>query len=227
MFSTVSPMERSSPSTHETMPIATEFSNPSGRTAFYYFKNNPWTSTSGRQKVYRYCIICGDDRFSNSSWSAALKNTFSMLGASLSVCNRPSCHKAFSHCSAFVPSHMQLVKTPLDQQRFQNRKGNQFFEEVEDTTFLDRDDRIYASEADMPKEHQEMLKQLEQLSAGERIAAIDHIDFAYRKQHLMPPYGENNDSIDPFLRFLAAYRNKTCQKYLTGLSQDQEVKSNL
>ena len=52
------------------LPQATTFTNTAGEVARYYFKNNPWKFSDANrfQKIFRFCVICGDNRFSDEKW---------------------------------------------------------------------------------------------------------------------------------------------------------------
>lgn len=221
--SLVEPRSAENQREREFVPEATVFKNAVGETANYYFRNNPWKLPQDNQwqKVYRFCVICGDERFSSKEWAGVIQ-----LWGPPAVCDKYSCYEGIAFFAGFVPRKHYLVETEQDKSRVEMAGRAdmthrlQFFEEVEDVTTLMRNDKVYDSEQDMPQEYLEVFRRLEKFPVETRVAEIDSLYFGHKEKHnIHLREGERlADAPDPFLRALGAYRQK-CISILNSLHQ--------
>lgn len=190
----------------QTLPEATTFTNSTGEVAKYYFKGNPWklSDANNFQKVYRFCIICGDERFSSEEWSKVID-----LWGPPTICKKVSCWDALAFVPGFVPCKHEMVETDLDQSRVKVAKEREFFEDIGKVTPLVRLDKVYSSEEEMPQEYLETFKKFESFPVETRISKIDSIYFDYKKKNNIVVGKYMTDTSDPFLKTLAAYRQQS------------------
>ncbi len=113
---------------HSTLPVATPFTHSKGKIAKFFLTNNPWkvfTSDPYRPKIFRYCLICGDARFSAEEWSRMVKDRT----GSTTTCEKKSCEELDTSILIFIP-RKHLTLTEEDTNRIQGALGREFFEEV-------------------------------------------------------------------------------------------------
>lgn len=112
MLSTVIGSLRQS-NTNQTVPKVIAFTNAAGELARYYFKNNPYKLSLDHpwKKTYRFCIICGINRFSDKEWDGF----DAMWGMPPTICNAKFCYDALGCIPAFVPRNYYIVETQDDQ----------------------------------------------------------------------------------------------------------------
>lgn len=73
----------------------------SGAGIGYYFETNPrQVSARTGEKIFKYCIVCGSDRFPGQSWESLLPRVreFSPLN-----CSRPSCWETAKRLRESLP----------------------------------------------------------------------------------------------------------------------------
>ena len=53
------------------LTLKTTFELKNGGTVEYYIENNPWklSRMNNVQRVFRYCIVCGKNRYSDDDWN--------------------------------------------------------------------------------------------------------------------------------------------------------------
>ncbi len=197
-----------SPKEGVTFPQATKFTNSEGKVAQYFFKNNPWklSDCNEFQKIFRFCLICGDNRFSDKEWSGILDV---MWGAPPTICRKSSCWDDLAYLSGFVPEKHYFVKTALDKSRTSQAHTQEVFEDIEEVTSLVRFDKVFKDESEMPKEYVETFKKLENFPVEMRTSKIDSIYFSFKEEHNIEVGEYLTDTSDPFLRSLAEYRQKS------------------
>lgn len=186
-----------------TPPVATTFMNAKGETLSFYIRNNPWKvfAYNSQQKIFLYCIICGEARFSAEEWSTVAR---SKIGPT-TTCNKEACWKIDPLVTNFIPRNHYMIFTETDKSRTQGERGQDFFEEVEEVTSV----KANKSESEIPPEYRETLKRLEAFPRGdERLSEIDAIHFKYMRENNIPLGKTLADTNDPFLKFLAEYRQK-------------------
>ena len=194
------------------LPQATTFTNTAGEVARYYFKNNPWKFSDANrfQKIFRFCVICGDNRFSDEKWSGAL----AMFGRPPTICSKLSCWNALASMPATVPRKQYIVETDLDKARAQEPDGKEFFEDIGSVESHIRLDTVFEDESDIPGEYRETFTRLEGIPVETRIFKIDEIYFDFKESHNIEIGETMMDTRDPFLKALAAYRQKRFIFYL-------------
>lgn len=81
-----------------TAPKQIQALNSEGDTALYFLKNNPWklSEVNSFQKVYRFCLICGKDRFGNDRWNQVIDR---MWAGSPLICEKIPCIEAYDRLS--------------------------------------------------------------------------------------------------------------------------------
>lgn len=181
---------------HSTLPVATPFTHSKGKIAKFFLTNNPWkvfTSDPYRPKVFRYCLICGEARFSAEEWSQMVRDRT----GSTTTCEKKSCEELDTSILIFIPQK-HLTVTEEDTNRIQGALGREFFEEV-------GSDKKARSEAELSPE---LLKKLEDVPISQRLSAIDAIYFEYAKKHNIQLGKLMGDTSDPFLKALAEYRQQ-------------------
>lgn len=193
-------------SVDSTLPVATTFTNAKGQTVNFFLRNNPWKvfAHNNSQKIFLYCIICGDARFSADEWSAVAR---SRLG-STTTCHKDSCWKIDPSVSDFIPRKHYMIVTAHDKSRTQGATAHEFFEQVNDATSLLRSDKVYSSEDEMPREYIKDLTRLEDVPIKERIHEIDLLYFSYAEKNNIPLGKTMMHTNDPFLKVLAEYRQQ-------------------
>jgi hypothetical protein len=197
---------------NSTGPIATTFNNSNGETARFFLRNNPWkcSANNAQQKIYRYCILCGEERFSAEEWSSAARARL-LIGAPTLTCKKFSCSGNVQSTEKFIhPNHL-LIRTEIDEVCLQLDPKGGFFEIVGDVTTVIIYDKVFMSEAEMPPEHRELLKRLERLPLSQRVKEIDTVYFSYVEEKNIRLGQKMGDEGDPFLEMLANYRQKIIQ----------------
>jgi hypothetical protein len=192
-----------------TCPVATTFNNTNGETARFFLRNNPWkcNDNNAQQKIFRYCIICGEDRFSAEEWSSMARARL-VIGQPLLTCTKFSCSGNVQSTEKFIhPNHLK-IQTEIDEICTQIDPKEGFFETVADVTTVIILDKVYKSEAEMPPEYRELLKRLEGLPLSRRVAEIDTVYFSYLEENNITLGQRMGDESDPFLKMLADYRQK-------------------
>lgn len=189
------------------LPEGTIFTNATGEIARYFFKNNPWklSKDNNFQKIYRFCIICGTERFSSEKWSKVL----SMWGCPPTICDKMTCYGGLEMIPAFVARRHYIIETDLDRSRIPVAQKQEFLEDIPPVTSFIRCDKIYRNESGMPRKYLETFKQLESLPVETRISKIDSIYFDYVEKNSVKVGKTLFDTSDPFLRLLAEYRQKS------------------
>lgn len=200
------------------LPEATIFTNSTGEIAKYYFRNNPWklSDANNHQKIFRFCIICGDERFNDEKWNAIL----SILGPP-TICNKQGCYTDLAFVPGFVPKKHYLIQTELDRNRIKDSKERECFEEVGNVTSMIRFDKVYKSEEEIPC-YSETIKQLEKFPVEIRISEIDSVYFEYQSKHRIEVGHTLADTSDPFLKVLADYRKKSVE-ILKSLERSSKI----
>ena len=123
-----------------TLPVATTFTNSKGKVAKFFLNNNPWKVFAYdlfTPKTFRYCIICGDARFSAEEWS---KMTVNRIG-STTTCDKESCREIDTYVAKYIPLK-HLIMTAEDMSHIQGANGQEFFEKVRDIMSRERADQI-------------------------------------------------------------------------------------
>ncbi len=87
-------------------PVAVEFKQAScclaGEKRTFYVINNPFTSNK-YGKLFRFCVVCGEDRFKDKHWPPAeLAVVLSTVDSNL-VCEEEDCSIAVKEIAEFVP----------------------------------------------------------------------------------------------------------------------------
>lgn len=191
-------------------PVATTFKDSWGKTGNYFLKNNPWkfSASNSHQKIYRYCIICGDDRFTNESWSKL--HSLHLFGAPPTICQQPSCWDKLAFVPAVVSDQYLYAETAIDRTRAKTERDQEFCEDIQPETLNLRPcDKVYPNEADIPEAYVEVFKRLEEFPVETRIYEIDHVYFEYKKKNNIDAMSFMIDTFDPFLRTLVRYRKES------------------
>lgn len=186
-------------------PQLTTFANTAlDREDRYYFKGNPWTPNSSGQKIRRFCVMCGEDRF-KSAWSAVVQDTSLLWGGSPMTCDG-RCWLKIGKMRPLVPDRFFSAERPFE-------RGAESYDEVEDRMETNLDERIYPSnealEQAVPVEYCATIRELEQLRADERVGEINHLYIEYKKQHSLPLQDDDLDVQHPFLTLLTRYLSNT------------------
>ncbi|MEC7838590.1 MAG: hypothetical protein VX777_00970 [Chlamydiota bacterium] len=110
-------------------PQAVSFTDSTGKVAQYFFRNNPWkvSDSNDFQKFYRFCVLCGDNRFSDNEWSGVLVTAYDQLPI---ICNRANCYNNLYKVSDFVPRNHYIVRTPEDKDKVSSGRSQQNFEDI-------------------------------------------------------------------------------------------------
>lgn len=199
-----SSIDRHADSAMMQLPQATKFKDWWGKSAEYFLKNNPWKLQNGF-KFYRYCTICGDDRFTDEVWATLHKVT--LYGASTMHCEKPSCYKKHVFVSGLIPDKYLCVSTEKDKARAANYQGKEFYEDIQPETVNPRScDKVYPNEVDIPEAYADVFKRLEQFPADIRIGEIIHVYLEYKEKNGIPFHRTSlTEKNDPFLQSLARY----------------------
>lgn len=188
----------------------TLFTNSKKQSAYYYFHKNPWKRSSGNdfQKVFRYCVSCGENRFTEEQWSGeyASKRGVYTIGSTL-VCDKNICYEAVSMLPAFIERKHYIVKTRKDQERIYKGKSCQYFE-TDIPIFLEVNDNVYNSDNEIDPKYRTIIKLFETLPIGKRIETIDFAYFDYQRAMNIEVGKLMTDTTDPYLSMLAEYRQK-------------------
>ncbi len=168
-----------------------------------FLRRNPWklSASNGSQKIFRFCVICGDDRF-KEAWKQPLGH---LWGSPPSFCQKPKC---FSQIG-YIPTALDPLFLYRGQDHDLVREKEQYLE-VPGSVCLEDDERVYRGSIDsVPPEYKGAILKLEEFSSGMRISEIDHVYFEYEREKGISP----KDVTDPYLLFLQEYREKTVQIY--------------
>jgi hypothetical protein len=84
---------------------STSYCNKNGHAKEYYFENNPWKSPNRLNRIFRYCVICGENRFQGESWEKSFKG----FHKSPLVCERVSCQLNIEFLPNYVPKECYLL----------------------------------------------------------------------------------------------------------------------
>jgi hypothetical protein len=108
-------IEKKSPTPIYEIPNLTEatpLKNSTGEVAKFFFKNNPWQSHPRNCyiKIYRFCILCGDNRFDNEAW----KDVTAGYCGSPVYCKKDRCHEVSFMIQGFVPPY--FLEVPLEKE---------------------------------------------------------------------------------------------------------------
>jgi hypothetical protein len=197
------------------LPEATRFTSSTGEIAKYYFKNNPWkfSEDNNFQKVFRYCIICGNNRFSDAVWSRQFSTYEVTKKAVPTICDNRQCYNDLSVVPAFVPRKHYMVETPEDRRKAKIWPEQQpdSYEDIRTVTTHLQFDKVFKSESDIPSKFFETFSQLEKIPVQHRIMEIDNIYFDYAGKNEIEVGSAMSDTTDLFLRALDDYRNKSCE----------------
>lgn len=206
------------------IPQATRFINAAGEVKKFYICRNPWkwpfSESDNHQKLFLYCIVCGVKKYTDQVWAKMPDATHQTP----SICEKTTCAMVLSTLSGFVPNTHYLVEK---QSPDPSVKGKEFFDEVPAvTTFIRVDhhfDKVFKKEEEMPQDYLPTFKRLESLPVESRIAEIDALYFANKKEE----EGERmslTETSDPFLKELALYRQKAV-KVLDSISKQSSTTS--
>jgi len=96
--------------TQQREPEPTLFVHENGSVTQYFIRNNPWKISSDNvpQKVFYYCVVCGDERVSEAEWMGPLYKVNAL------ICRREACNQASFHFYDFVPSRLLEWKQAVD-----------------------------------------------------------------------------------------------------------------
>lgn len=186
-------------------PTATTFINSTEEVAHYFFKNNPWklSTANDYQKIFRFCIICGEEKFSSEKWAKVI-GTYGPPA----ICDKPACFQSLAFVPGYVPREFLFIESLLDRSRRESAKTQEYFVNPQQVIKLLRNDKVYANESDMPAEWIEVFKRLEKYPVETRISEIDSHYFAYINRLPNKAARDLAEITDPFLIQLAAYRNR-------------------
>ncbi len=197
------------------LPEPTRFTSSSGEFATYYFKNNPWkfSEDNNFQKIFRYCIICGDNRFSDDVWTRPFSVYDVTKNAVPTICQKSKCYKDLNVVPAFVPRKHYIVETPEDRRKANiwPKQQPDSYEDIRMVTSHVQFDKVFKSESDIPPIFFETFSKLEKIPVQHRIMEIDEIYFDYADKNKIEVGRGMSDTTDPFLLALVEYRNKSCE----------------
>lgn len=200
-------------------PESTKFINSSGEIKNYYFKNNPWklSKDNREQKIYRYCVICGENRFTDEVW----KKKIEMWGNPPAICKKAACWKDLAYTWNFVPESFFHVKYGAVD--YEKAMCEESFENVNKVTTHIRFDKVFANESEMPKEYVDTFKKLEEYPVEFRIIEIDalYYDHVEKNKIELDTTKMISETADPFLNALGDYRIK-CVKIMQELKLDSK-----
>lgn len=184
------------------MAVSTTFMDLYDRAGAYYIKGNPWkvSYSNSYQKIFRNCVVCGDERFNSDAWKDL--HRIHLSGDTPTTCRKLECYRAIDHMWGVVDAKYLLVKTERDRAHVQRFPEQESYEEVGLVTITQRPcDKVYPNENEIPKLYIDTIQPLEQINAGFRITKIDKVYFDYIKK--------TGIKSDPFLQMLREYREKT------------------
>jgi hypothetical protein len=196
-----------------TKPDATMFVDTQGKVNEYFFKNNPWklSDLNKHQKIYRFCVICGDEKFPDKAWA---RNPLRLSGFESPVfCEKIQCGDSGADLPAFVTRDFYIVETMRDYlnvHRLIAGEIEECFHEVPEVVSTIRHDKVFSHESDIPKEYSYTFKDLENTPVELRISKIDLLYFEYAKAKSPQIFGRlMSQTSDPYLKALADYREKS------------------
>ncbi|MBA3238341.1 MAG: hypothetical protein H0T62_08370 [Parachlamydiaceae bacterium] len=171
-----------------------------------FIKYNPWklSAANNFQKVYRFCIICGGERYSSAEWTKVIDS----IGPP-TICRKNPCWDALEFISGFVPRKHFIIETDLDKSRVKSAKAQEFFEEIADVVTTIRNDKVYGNKEQIPTEYYQTFSVLESYPVETRIAKIDAIYFDHMAKNNIVVGNCMTDTSDPFLKELAVYRQQS------------------
>lgn len=78
------------------------FKNIAGDEKKIYLKNNPWklSDHNREQKFFRYCIICGEERYNTSQWNN-LSDTLANYFGPPAICQKNACWDGLRDIQSF------------------------------------------------------------------------------------------------------------------------------
>ncbi len=96
-----------------TLPAATTLTDKKGEPVKLFLVNNPWKVLAPSElynpKVFQYCIMCGDARFSAESWS---RMTANRIGSTI-LCDKESCLEKDTYIQSFALKHLILTEEDI------------------------------------------------------------------------------------------------------------------
>lgn len=112
------------PQMGQLLPQTKEFLSPTGNSRYYYLIDNPWklSSDNNVQKIFRCCIRCGTNRFTDKAW-----NELNKINSSPVVCESDFCFQSMHDMDKFIPRHVYRI-TSADRARIQYARVMEFFE---------------------------------------------------------------------------------------------------
>lgn len=199
------------------LPTATKFVSSDGEYREYYIQYNAWkfSDDNKSQKHFRYCIICGDPRFSSEEWKGILRF---QCGRPPTICKKESCWDELGFVPKFVPRKYYIVETDVDKSLARDPIHRQYYENVDKITTLIRFDKVYKKEEDMLPFS--IFKDLEKMPVETRIAKLDVVYFSYAEAYKVRVGEFMSDTSDPYLKALATYREE-CYKILEKLRNEK------
>ncbi len=97
-------------------PEPTQHSNFMHETRNFYLKNNPWVAVNNTQKQFRFCIMCGDNRFSDEEW-AARPSKYHLV-----ACDKIRCRSDFRSAFCFINVRDICVEEAHDLEQAEYRR---------------------------------------------------------------------------------------------------------
>lgn len=195
---------------YNALPEPTKFVKEESEIATYFFNNNPWKTRNGAQKLFRCCIGCGDNRFSDEEWATITDRIWFGTPA---FCNKGGCFDKLYNLTSLVPSKHYFIETLKDKWSVKRGKldgvSREHFEEIKEVVPFSRNEKVFKNESEMPQQYIDTFKELEELPVEMRIEEIDSIYFKYRDKYKVQIGEYLTDTSDPFLQALADYRKKS------------------
>lgn len=191
-------------------PERTKFVNGGGDIEEFYFRKNPWkvSEFSKVNKIFRFCVICGEERFSTKQWSKKLKY---MEGFEAIVCDKKACWDVRIQILKFVPRYHYLIFKVPDLLLIKSATTQEFFETIGEVTTSIPFGKVKhvgktTIEGEFPEDHREFFEEFEKLPIEERINRVTEIYFDYAKKNGIKLSKRMMEVDDPYLRRLAYYR---------------------
>ena len=97
-------------------PEPTQYSNFMHETRDFYLKNNPWIAVNDTQKQFRFCIMCGNNRFSDQEWAVPISKYH------LVVCDKISCQSDYRVAFCFINVREICIEDAYDRQQVEYRR---------------------------------------------------------------------------------------------------------
>lgn len=186
-----------------TTPISTLFTSMSGEVTRLYLKDNPWQvmPTDEKIKLYRHCIQCGTNRFTEDDWdypNGTLHPT---------NCDSEPCKYKYRIHIRFLP--LSLRFTP--QEGASPVNINELTSSSDATT---ESSGLF----ELDGGHNAELEEIEVLPLEERVPAIDALYIQYRKDNGLPVEGEMTANGSVWAQQLLSYRER-CTSALWAISR--------